>query len=222
LPAGKARAKSQPLSHADKQHLRAAEGWFELGNLKEANAELDEIAPATRTHPDVLAMRVRIYEMAGQWQGAVEIASTLCKLRPKEGLPCLYLGRALDGLGNTAAAIDFLRHAADNFPNDSTLSYDLAVYCCKAGQLEAGREWLKRAIEVSGSGELKLRALYEPKRIQEIEDIEDRLRKLVEEFEDDFTEPTALAPIVQKDLKAALQSLDLLKNHYKSKDKKRK
>jgi hypothetical protein len=61
-----------------------------------------------------------------------------------------------------------------------------------------------------------------PKRVQEIEDIEHRLRKLAEEFQGDFTEPTALAPVLQKDLKAALESLDLLKNHYKSQDQKRK
>jgi predicted Zn-dependent protease len=108
----------RPLNQADKRHLKqhvqAAEGWLELGTWTEANAELDEITPAMRAHPDVLAMRFRIYEAAGKWDEAIEIASALCKLRPKEGLPCLYLGRAL-----------------------------------------------KRAIEVSDSGELKLRALYD-------------------------------------------------------------
>ena len=55
------------------------------------------------------------------------------------------------------------------------------------------------------------------KRIQEIEDIQDRIRKLAEEYKSDFTEPNALDAVVDRDLKAVLESLDLLRNLYKAK-----
>lgn len=45
------------LNHADSFHLRAAEGWFELGDLVSANNELDEISAEERAHPAVLIMR---------------------------------------------------------------------------------------------------------------------------------------------------------------------
>jgi hypothetical protein len=37
-----------PLSPPDTHHLRAAEGWLELGNHLEANAELENIMPELR------------------------------------------------------------------------------------------------------------------------------------------------------------------------------
>jgi len=59
------------------------------------------------------------------------------------------------------------------------------------------------------------------KRLEEIEGIQDRLRKLAEEYKNDFTEPNALDAVVDKDLKAALESLDLLRNLYKAKTDKK-
>ena len=55
------------------------------------------------------------------------------------------------------------------------------------------------------------------KRVEEITDIENRIRKLAEEYKNDFTEPNALDAVVDRDLKAALESLDLLRNLYKAK-----
>ena len=59
------------------------------------------------------------------------------------------------------------------------------------------------------------------KRLEEIEGIQDRLRTLAKEYKDDFTEPNALDSVIDKDLQAAVSSLELLKGFYKSKiDKK--
>jgi hypothetical protein len=44
----------KPLDLPDIHHLRAAQGWLELGNHLEANEELEKIAPALRAHPSVL------------------------------------------------------------------------------------------------------------------------------------------------------------------------
>jgi hypothetical protein len=47
----------KPLEHPGSFHLKAAQGWLELGNHLEADKELDEIAPTLRKHPDVLEIR---------------------------------------------------------------------------------------------------------------------------------------------------------------------
>jgi hypothetical protein len=47
----------KPLEHPDALHFQAAGGWLELGNWREANEELENITPALRAHPDVLAVR---------------------------------------------------------------------------------------------------------------------------------------------------------------------
>ena len=59
------------------------------------------------------------------------------------------------------------------------------------------------------------------KRLQEIEGIQDRLRALAKEYKTDFTEPNALDAVIDKDLQAALISLELLKGFYKSKTDKK-
>lgn len=50
------------------RHLRAAEGYVELGMFLDANAELDEIAPDLRAAPEVLAVRLGIYSGLKKWE----------------------------------------------------------------------------------------------------------------------------------------------------------
>jgi hypothetical protein len=49
-----------PLPARDQHHLRAAEGWLELGDWRSANEELESVTAALRAHPDVLAMRWQV------------------------------------------------------------------------------------------------------------------------------------------------------------------
>src|SRR4051812_6642082 len=104
------------LPSSDQHHLKAAEGWLGLGNWAEANGELDSISTEFRFSAQALDVRFRISEAAGQWKFAAEVASALCRLRPDTGLPCVYLGRALHGMGCTKEAVSFLVQAADRFP----------------------------------------------------------------------------------------------------------
>jgi hypothetical protein len=59
------------------------------------------------------------------------------------------------------------------------------------------------------------------KRLGEIEGIQDRLRTLAQEYKNDFTEPNALDAVIDKDLQAAVSSLDMLKGLYKYKTDKK-
>lgn len=47
----------ESLELPDSVDLKAAQGWIEPGNHFEANAELENITAALRTHPDVLELR---------------------------------------------------------------------------------------------------------------------------------------------------------------------
>jgi hypothetical protein len=59
------------------------------------------------------------------------------------------------------------------------------------------------------------------KRLEEIEAIQNRLRTLAKEYKNDFTEPNALDSVIERDLQAAVSSLELLKGFYKSKTDKK-
>ena len=70
----------KPLPPADRPHLQAAEGWVDLGNHVEANAELEKVAPANHAHPDVLQVRWRVYAKAGKWDACLDIATPPTRL----------------------------------------------------------------------------------------------------------------------------------------------
>jgi hypothetical protein len=57
------------LSRCDAIHLEAAKGWCELRAFIDADAELDEITPQMRAHPDVLIVRWQIYAKLQKWEG---------------------------------------------------------------------------------------------------------------------------------------------------------
>lgn len=59
------------------QHLTAAEGWLELGNVEESFAELDELPPKAQQNADVIALRVRGYHQAGKMDYGVLLAEIL-------------------------------------------------------------------------------------------------------------------------------------------------
>ena len=61
----------------DIHFLRAAEGWVELGDWREAEAELGRMRAELQGHPAVLAMRFRIFATAKDWQRALEVGEAL-------------------------------------------------------------------------------------------------------------------------------------------------
>jgi uncharacterized protein HemY len=72
----------KPLQPPDSVHLLAAQGWVELGNDVEANAELEKIAPQSRAHPDGLEVRWAIYANEKDWEACMDIAEAIIKLAP--------------------------------------------------------------------------------------------------------------------------------------------
>ncbi len=63
----------------DSLRLEAAQGWLELGNPVEAQAELAQIAPEFQAHPAVLEVRWEICTKTNKWDLALEIASALIR-----------------------------------------------------------------------------------------------------------------------------------------------
>ena len=55
------------------------------------------------------------------------------------------------------------------------------------------------------------------KRLEQIEAVREAIRKLSEDLKRDFAEPGPLGVAIEIDLKKAINSLEFLKNYYKSK-----
>ena len=152
------------LSPDDLKHLEAAQGWLMLGNYLEADKELDDITPLFRVHPDVLVVRWMVYAKAGKWDVAFEIARALVEQLPDDSFGWIHQAHALRRMagGGAKAAWDALLPAADKFPNEPAIAFDLACYSCQLGKLREAFAWLSKAIERGDENEIKTRALDDP------------------------------------------------------------
>src|SRR5882724_1419975 len=98
----------KPLALPDAERLKAAEGWFELGDHVEADAELDKVTAACRSHPNVLALRWQIHAKAKHWELCADIGQALVNGAVKRPTSWLYRSAALHALGCTQDALDQL------------------------------------------------------------------------------------------------------------------
>jgi hypothetical protein len=59
-------------------------------------------------------------------------------------------------------AWDALLPAADKFPKQPIIAYNLACYACQMQQLDTALSWLKRAVEIGGKDQIKKMAMEDP------------------------------------------------------------
>lgn len=147
------------LSHSDLHHLRAAEGWLELGNAREAQTELDCLSAAIQGRVEVLQVRWDILAKFKSWEECFMVAARIIELAPDEVLGWLHRSYALHELKRTAEARDLLLPAVKRFPKVETIAYNLACYECQLGDLGSARSWLHRAMKLHDPSELRSRAL---------------------------------------------------------------
>jgi predicted Zn-dependent protease len=156
----------KPLEPPDSMHLDAARGWLGLGNPQEADAELDNLTPALKTHPDVLEVRWHICAYSKQWDGCVAVANDLIKLAPKRSSGWINRANSLYWSGHAQEAFDSLLPAVDRFPKVWAIPYDLACYCAQLGQVDEAKSWLAKAFAIPTSATekqlVKLTALQDP------------------------------------------------------------
>lgn len=151
----------KPLDTPDIHHVRAAEGWLELGDETEALRELENISPPEKNHPVVLELRFQILAKKGEWDACRVIAGTITRQLPDFAggwLHLAYATRRAKG-GSEQAAFDILQPISAIFPDEPTIPYNLACYVCQLGDLPEARRWLKRAFAIGDKKQMKLMAL---------------------------------------------------------------
>lgn len=146
----------------DTHHLSAAEGWLELGNPLEALAELERISTTAQERVEVLSLRWSIAAQSKSWEACVRIATNIVERAPKEVFGWIHRSYALHELKRTQEAHDLLLPAVKKFPKNETIPYNLACYECQLGEVNAARDWLRRALKLRNPAELKAQALEDP------------------------------------------------------------
>lgn len=165
------------IAPPDSHFFRAAEGWLEFGLPHEAVAEWDRLSLATRRHPLALDLRWRISAALLEWDQGVELGEQLIALAPESAEGWLRLAFALrrSSRGGLQRAWDALRPAADQFPEEETIAYNLACYATQLGRLDEGWEWFLRALVISANSAVMRRLGLED---NDLQPLWDRIRGL--------------------------------------------
>lgn len=143
-------------------HVLAALGWLELGNPRQALAELDQLPADDRRHPDVLETAWRARAKLRHWIVCATLGEALIMADPSRPSGWINRSFALHELKRTREAWEALLPAAQKFPRHETIAYNLACYACQLGDHEAARRWLANALDAGNAEEIKLRALDDP------------------------------------------------------------
>jgi hypothetical protein len=149
------------LDLANIRHLDAAIGWLGLGSVADARAELDCIPPDQQSHPAVLEARWLVCAYEKTWHDALVVADQEIAAAPEAvsgWLHRAYALRRVDG-GSLALAWDALFPAAERFPSEPVVAYNLSCYACQMNDLDASRVWLQRAVKSGGKETIKKMAL---------------------------------------------------------------
>lgn len=150
-----------PLTHTDQKQLEAAEGWLLLGDPRQALAELDQLRPEIRDSLAVLQLRWSALAQSGDWTAAYDTAQRILEHWPDEPFGWIHRAFALRRIpgGGVERARDSLLPAADKFPTEFLVPYNLACYEACLGRLTEAWQWLRRAMKVGGRERIRKLAL---------------------------------------------------------------
>jgi hypothetical protein len=142
----------QGLEPPDIHFLNAAQGWLGLDCPGEARIELNAIAPEFQSQPEVLETRWALAIREQCWEEAREIAQLEIRAKPEDSSGWLHHAYAVRRASNGGLIMAWgaLLPAAEKFPKEPVIAFNLSCYACQLKQLETSRIWLKRAIEVGG------------------------------------------------------------------------
>ena len=151
----------QDLELSDIHRLNAALGWLGLNSPADARSELDAIPAARQLHPAVLEARWLLCAHENNWSEALFVAEQEVTTAPEEVPGWLHRAYALRRVagGGLTQAWDALLPAAEKFPAEAVVAFNLACYACRLQQLEIARTWFQRAVATGGKEVIKKMAL---------------------------------------------------------------
>jgi len=129
-----------PIEPDQQLHLTVAEGYVGLGMYLDADAALDDIDPFCRHLPEVLAVRLTIYQALEKWELMEVMAKKLAEYEPENPLWWLSWATATRRAESLEKAKAVLLEALEHHDDVAVVHFNLACYECQLGDLEAAKE----------------------------------------------------------------------------------
>ncbi|MEO7414375.1 MAG: hypothetical protein ABIZ81_13565 [Opitutaceae bacterium] len=133
------------------RHLSYAQGYLELGMLKEAAAELDLIPAPASDSSAVLALRLALLQERKNWNALRLAAEIFVRREPKEAGGWITWAYATRRDQSLVAAEKILLEAERMHPTEATIQFNLGCYACQRGELKEARRRVNRAIALEKS-----------------------------------------------------------------------
>ena len=134
-------------------HLQYANGYLELGMVKEARAELAAIDDADRDCRDYRLMMVKLHLETRQWKRMEVVSKSLVEIDPEDVFGWVNWAYALRELNRTLDAKSVAEKGVALHPDEAVLWFNLACYCSLIGEVEDASNHLDRAISIEKSFE---------------------------------------------------------------------
>lgn len=119
--------------------LRPAQAFFDLGMFEAAWANLDDLEPSVKAHPETLMFRLEILFAQNRWEDAASLGADYCRVWPKHDDFFPRTANALMILGDYEKALVLLRSAPESFRREPWYHYWVASCMCRAGRLEEAK-----------------------------------------------------------------------------------
>ncbi|MEQ1851787.1 MAG: hypothetical protein ABMA01_09380 [Chthoniobacteraceae bacterium] len=123
--------------------LVAAQGYSELGLPDLAIAELDLLPQEIQEGPMGLEARLSVLMQSKQWEPALGLGRTLCRIAPDKTAGFIHAAFCLHELGHSREARELLVSGPPALKAEPTYHYNLACYETALGNLDQARAHLK-------------------------------------------------------------------------------
>lgn len=128
--------------------LLAAQGYFELGMMDDALAELGHLPRVLQSRLDVLQMRLCANMRIHRWDDALQASEDLCQLQPDEAMGYIHAAFCLHELGRTSEARDLLLTGPTALRREATYHYNLGCYDAALGDIESAQTHLQASFKL--------------------------------------------------------------------------
>lgn len=150
------------LDYPDIFYFEAAEGWLMLGNIEEAERELDSISEPLKAHWEVLHLRWRIHASVSQWTHCLVFARALTQQHPCSARSWIALAETFYAMGEVEKAYKIAAANTADFPESWNLLYDAACYACLIGKFDEAKAFFRLAMRVGDAKRIRSKAAQDP------------------------------------------------------------
>lgn len=129
-------------------HLAYATGYLQLGMLREAGKELQQVAEELRASELSLALGIELARRQEHWSKMSTLARRFVRTHPDKPDGYLHLSYAMRRWRSVAQAFDALRLGEDRHPGHAIIKFNLGCYAALLGRSEEAVRYVLAAVQL--------------------------------------------------------------------------